>query len=183
MPIIVNNTCLLDVLVIHPTVFHDDRGWFFESFNEKDFFNSIGYSVTFLQDNHSFSKKGVLRGLHYQTEQPQGKLVKVYKGSVFDVVVDLRQSSATFGKWFGIELSAENKKQLWVPPGFAHGFLVLSESAELLYKTTTYWHADSEQCIAWDDPFLNIDWPIMSVQPTMSSKDRIGKSWNISPKF
>jgi dTDP-4-dehydrorhamnose 3,5-epimerase len=147
MPINVTPIAIPDVLIIEPKIFSDDRGWFLESFNEKDFSTAIGHSVTFVQDNHSSSKKGVLRGLHYQMEHTQGKLVRVCYGAVFDVVVDLRQSSATFGNWAGVELSAENKKQLWIPPGFAHGFLVLSEIAEFLYKTTDYWHAASEQCM------------------------------------
>ncbi len=174
MPINVTPTVIPDVLIIEPKVFGDGRGWFFESFNEKDFSASLGHAVTFVQDNHSFSKKGVLRGLHYQLEQTQGKLVRVCHGAVFDVVVDLRKSSTTFGHWAGIELSAENKKQLWIPPGFAHGFLVLSETAEFLYKTTDYWHAASEQCIVWDDSTLNIDWPDIGVKPILNSKDATG---------
>ena len=136
-----------DVLLITPKVFGDARGFFFESFNQKAFNEATGTSHQFVQDNHSRSTQGVLRGLHYQIQQPQGKLVRVCHGAVFDVAVDLRQSSSTFGKWVGVELSAENKKQLWIPPGFAHGFLGLSETAEFLYKTTDYWHAASEQCI------------------------------------
>ncbi len=138
MPITVTPTAIPDVLIIEPKVFGDDRGWFFESFNEKDFSVAIGQDVTFVQDNHSYSKKGVLRGLHYQLEQMQGKLVRVTRGAVFDVAVDIRQSSPTFGKWIGVELSAENRKQMWIPEGFAHGFLVLSDDAEFLYKTTDY---------------------------------------------
>ncbi len=174
MPINVAPTVMPDVLVIEPKVFGDDRGWFCESFNDKDFSAAVGRSVRFVQDNHSFSKKGVLRGLHYQLEQTQGKLVRVCHGAVFDVVVDLRKSSTTFGHWAGIELSAENKKQLWIPPGFAHGFLVLSETAEFLYKTTDYWHAASEQCIVWDDSTLNINWPDIGVKPILNSKDATG---------
>ncbi len=174
MPINVTPTVIPDVLIIEPKVFGDGRGWFFESFNEKDFSASLGHAVTFVQDNHSFSKKGVLRGLHYQLEQTQGKLVRVCHGAVFDVVVDLRKSSTNFGNWVGVELSAENKKQLWIPPGFAHGFLVLSETAEFLYKTTDYWHAASEQCIVWDDSTLNIDWPDIGVKPILNSKDATG---------
>ncbi len=174
MPINVAPTVMPDVLVIEPKVFGDDRGWFCESFNDKDFSAAVGQSVKFVQDNHSFSKKGVLRGLHYQIEQTQGKLVRVCHGAVFDVVVDLRKSSTTFGHWAGIELSAENKKQLWIPPGFAHGFLVLSETAEFLYKTTDYWHAASEQCIVWDDSTLNINWPDIGVKPILNSKDATG---------
>jgi dTDP-4-dehydrorhamnose 3,5-epimerase len=174
MPIKAIPTAISDVLVIEPKVFGDDRGWFFESFNEKDFSAAVGHSVTFVQDNHSSSKKGVLRGLHYQLEQTQGKLVRVCHGAVFDVAVDLRQSSKTFGKWVGIELSAENKKQLWVPPGFGHGFLVLSETAEFLYKTTDYWHAASEQCIVWNDPHLKIQWPDVGTEPILNPKDSAG---------
>ncbi len=147
MPITATPTAIPDVLIIEPKVFGDDRGFFFESFNERDFSEVVGQKVTFVQDNHSLSKKGVLRGLHYQMEQTQGKLVRVVSGAGFDVAVDLRESSVTFGQWVGVELSAENKKQLWIPEGFAHGFLVLSDEAEFLYKTTDYWHAASEQCI------------------------------------
>ena len=183
MPITVIPTAIPDVLIIEPKVFGDDRGWFFESFNEKDFSTAVGHSVTFVQDNHSSSKKGVLRGLHYQMEQTQGKLVRVCHGAVFDVVVDLRQSSATFGKWVGVKLSAENKKQIWVPPGFAHGFLVLSETAEFLYKTTNYWHAASEKCIVWNDPHLNIQWPDIGMDSVLNPKDAAGLSWDDAPKF
>jgi dTDP-4-dehydrorhamnose 3,5-epimerase len=183
MPITINSTAIPDVLVIEPKVFGDDRGWFFESFNEKDFSAAAGERFNFVQDNHSFSKKGVLRGLHYQTEQTQGKLVRVSHGAVFDVAVDLRNTSSTFGKWVGVELSAENKKQLWVPAGFAHGFLVLSESTEFLYKTTDYWHAASEKCIVWNDPTLNIQWPDIGIQPLLNPKDAAGLIWNDAPKF
>jgi dTDP-4-dehydrorhamnose 3,5-epimerase len=174
MYITVTPTAIADVLVIEPKVFGDDRGWFFESFNEKGFSVVVGEKVSFVQDNHSSSKKGVLRGLHYQMEQTQGKLVRVCHGAVFDVAVDLRQSSPTFGQWVGVELSAENKKQLWIPAGFAHGFLVLSESAEFLYKTTDYWHAASEQCIVWNDAVLNIQWPDIGMQPLLNPKDANG---------
>ena len=160
MPIIVTPTAISDVLVIEPKVFGDDRGFFFESFNENDFAAAVGQKVTFVQDNHSLSKKGVLRGLHYQMQQTQGKLVRVSRGAVFDVAVDLRQSSKTFGQCVGVELSADNKKQLWIPPGFAHGFLVLSESAEFLYKTTDYWYPEHERSLLWSDPALGIDWPM-----------------------
>jgi dTDP-4-dehydrorhamnose 3,5-epimerase len=183
MPITATPTAISDVLVIEPKVFGDDRGWFFESFNENDFSAAVGEKVIFVQDNHSFSKKGVLRGLHYQTDHTQGKLVRVSHGAVFDVVVDLRKSSLTFGKWMGIELSAVNKKQLWIPAGFAHGFLVLSEAAEFLYKTTDYWHAASEKCIAWNDPTLNIQWPDIGMQPVLNPKDTAGLSWGDAPKF
>jgi dTDP-4-dehydrorhamnose 3,5-epimerase len=183
MPITVTPTDLTDVLIIEPKVFGDDRGWFFESFNEKDFSSAVGHSVSFVQDNHSSSKKGVLRGLHYQMEQTQGKLVRVCHGAVFDVVVDLRQSSATFGKWVGVELSAENKKQLWIPAGFAHGFLALTEVAEFLYKTTDYWHAPSEKCIIWNDRALAIQWPSIGVEPILNPKDAAGLNWGDAPKF
>lgn len=183
MPITVTPTAISDVLVIEPKVFGDDRGWFFESFNEKDLSIAVGQKVTFVQDNHSSSKKGVLRGLHYQMEQTQGKLVRVCQGAVFDVVVDLRQSSATFGKWVGVELSAKNNKQLWIPEGFAHGFLVLSELAEFLYKTTDYWHPSSEKCINWSDFDLNIQWPEIGMAPILNPKDAAGLCWGDAPKF
>ena len=183
MPVTATPTSIPDVLVIEPKVFGDDRGWFFESFNEKDFSAAIGQRVSFVQDNHSSSKKGVLRGLHYQTEQTQSKLVRVSRGAVFDVVVDLRKGSSTFGQWVGVELSAENKKQLWIPSGFAHGFLVLSEMAEFLYKTTDYWHAGSEKCIVWNDPTLNIQWPDIVMRPVLNPKDATGLTWDDAPKF
>ena len=184
MPITVTPTAIPDVLIIEPKVFGDDRGWFFESFNEKDFSAAVGHSVTFVQDNHSSSKKGVLRGLHYQMEQTQGKLVRVCHGAVFDVAVDLRKSSSTFGKWVGVELSDENKKQLWVPSGFAHGFLVLSETAEFLYKTTDYYDPHSEVCLSWCDPTLGIEWPIPpGKQALLNAKDAAGLSWDQAPKF
>ncbi len=183
MPITVTPTAIPDVLIIQPRVFGDDRGWFFESFNEKDFSAAVGQSVKFVQDNHSSSKKGVLRGLHYQIEQAQGKLVRVCHGAVFDVAVDFRQSSSTFGKSVGVELSAENKKQLWIPPGFAHGFLVLSETAEFLYKTTDYWHAASEKCVVWNDNDLKIQWPDVGVKLILNPKDTAGLCWSDAPKF
>ena len=161
----------------------DERCYFYESFNQLDFLAATGQSVSFVQDNHSASKRGVLRGLHYQLEQPQGKLVRVTRGAVFDVAVDLRQSSQTYGQWVGLELSAENKKQLWIPAGLAHGFLVLSEEAESLYKTTDYWHPASEHCIHWDDPTLNIAWPDMAMSPILSIKDGLGLSWRAAPKY
>lgn len=160
-----------DVIVFEPRVFGDDRGFFFESFNQKVFEEVVGRSVSFVQDNHSRSVKGVLRGLHYQIQQSQGKLVRVSHGEVFDVAVDLRKSSATFGKWVGAHLSAENKKQMWVPEGFAHGFVVLSESAEFLYKTTDYWAPEHERSLAWNDPTVAIEWPI-SQHPALSAKDQ-----------
>ena len=183
MPITVTSTSIPDVLVIEPKVFGDDRGWFFESFNEKDFSAAVGKLVSFVQDNHSSSKRAVLRGLHYQMEQTQGKLVRVCHGAVFDVAVDLRKASSTFGNWVGVELSAENKKQLWIPAGFAHGFLVLSETAEFLYKTTDYWHAGSEKCIVWNDPTLNIQWPDIDQQLVLNPKDAAGLTWVEAPKF
>jgi dTDP-4-dehydrorhamnose 3,5-epimerase len=183
MPITATPTSIPDVLVIEPKVFGDDRGWFFESFNAKDFSAAVGEKINFVQDNHSSSKKGVLRGLHYQTEQTQGKLVRVCHGAVFDVAVDLRKSSPSFGQWVGAELSAENKKQLWMPAGFAHGFFVLSETAEFLYKTTDYWHAASEECIVWNDPTLNIQWPDIGMEPILNPKDAAGSSFLNASKF
>lgn len=162
-----------DVVLIEPKVFGDERGFFFESFNQKSFEEAIGYSINFVQDNHSRSAAGVLRGLHYQIKNPQGKLVRVVEGEVFDVAVDIRKNSPTFGQWVGELLSAQNKKQLWVPEGFAHGFVVLSESAEFLYKTTDYYAPAHERCIAWNDPDLGIDWPVKSM-PTLSAKDATG---------
>lgn len=162
-----------DVILFEPKVFGDERGFFFESFNQRQFEEAVGRPVQFVQDNHSRSVKNVLRGLHYQIQKPQGKLVRVVAGEVFDVAVDLRKSSPTFGRWVGEYLSAENKKQLWVPEGFAHGFLVLSEIAEFLYKTTDYYAPEHERCIAWSDPAFNIDWPIREV-PTLSAKDSRG---------
>ncbi len=183
MPIIVTRTAIPDVLIINPVVFEDERGWFFESFNEKDFSKVIGDKVVFVQDNQSLSKKGVLRGLHYQIKQSQGKLVRVCSGVVYDVAVDLRASSKTFGKWVGVELSDKNKKQMWIPPGFAHGFLVLSDEAEFLYKTTDYWHPDSESCLIWNDPFLDIQWPDLGAYPVLNAKDLQGLSWEEAKKY
>lgn len=171
-----------DVIVFEPKVFGDDRGFFFESFNHKAFEEVIGGPVRFVQDNHSRSVKGVLRGLHYQIRQPQGKLVRVISGEVFDVAVDLRKSSATFGQWVGVNLSAENKKQLWIPEGFAHGFVVLSESAEFLYKTTDYWAPEHERSLAWDDTSIGIEWP-MSGQPALSAKDQKAVSFAAAETF
>lgn len=183
MPITVTPTSIPDVLIIEPKVFGDDRGFFFESFNEREFSAALGQPVTFVQDNHSLSKKGVLRGLHYQMEHTQGKLVRVLSGVVFDVAVDLRRSSVTFGKWVGVELSTDNKKQLWIPPGFAHGFLVLSEVAEFLYKATDYWDAASEQCIACTDPTLNIKWPEAITAFNLSNRDLKGLPWGEARTF
>ncbi|PXX42532.1 dTDP-4-dehydrorhamnose 3,5-epimerase [Undibacterium pigrum] len=167
-------TGLPDVLLLEPRVFGDDRGFFYESFNAKTFAELTGVTTAFVQDNHSKSAKNVLRGLHYQIQQSQGKLVRVTAGEVFDVVVDLRKSSPSFGKATAEILSAENKRQLWIPPGFAHGFLVLSESAEFLYKTTDYWAPEHERCLLWNDPALGIDWPLTDA-PLLSAKDALGK--------
>ena len=163
-------TTIPEVLVIEPKVFGDARGFFYESFNQKAFNEATGLDVNFVQDNHSRSGKGVLRGLHYQIRQPQGKLVRVVRGAVFDVAVDIRKGSPTFGQWVGIELSEDNHKQLWIPAGFAHGFLVTSESAEFLYKTTDYYAPEHERCIAWNDPAIGIQWPLQG-QPVLSAKD------------
>lgn len=165
-----------DVLRIAPRVFGDERGFFYESFHQARFEEAVGRSLNFVQDNHSKSGHKVLRGLHYQIRQPQGKLVRVTAGSVYDVVVDLRRSSPTFGQWLGEVLSAENRTQLWVPEGFAHGFLVLSESAEFLYKTTDYYAPEHERCIAWNDPTLAIDWPLEGA-PIVSGKDDKGQAF------
>lgn len=165
-----------DVVLLEPRVFGDDRGFFFESFNQRQFNAAIGRPVTFVQSNHSRSVRHVLRGLHYQIKQAQGKLVRVVAGEVFDVAVDLRRSSPTFGRWAGEVLSAENKKQLWVPPGFAHGFAVLSEAAEFLYNTTDYWAPEHERCIVWNDPSLAIDWPLTG-NPVLSDKDAHGSAF------
>ncbi len=161
------------LLVIEPNVFGDERGFFYESFNAQRFAELTGVRLPFVQDNHSRSARGVLRGLHYQIRQAQGKLVRVTAGSVFDVAVDLRKSSPTFGKWHGVELSAENKRQFWIPPGFAHGFVVTSEFAEFLYKTTDYYAPAHERALLWNDPVVGIDWPIDG-EPLLSAKDRKG---------
>ena len=173
MPFTVTPTAIPDVLVLAPKVFGDARGFFFESFNARDFAAATGVDAQFVQDNHSKSAKGVLRGLHYQIQHAQGKLVRVVQGSVFDVAVDLRRSSPTFGRWVGEVLSADNHKQMWVPPGFAHGFVVLSESAEFLYKTTDYWYPEHERCLLWNDPELGIEWPI-DFEPQLAAKDAAG---------
>jgi dTDP-4-dehydrorhamnose 3,5-epimerase len=170
MPYTVTPTHIPDVLILEPKVFGDSRGFFFESFNQQDFNQATGLQVNFVQDNHSRSAKGVLRGLHYQLQQPQGKLVRVVRGAVFDVAVDIRKSSPTFGQWAGVELTEDNHKQFWVPPGFAHGFVVLSESADFLYKTTNYYAPAHEGCIAWNDPDISIKWPI-DFAPQLSIKD------------
>lgn len=175
-------TAIPDVLVIEPKVFGDDRGFFFESYNKKVFQEATGLDVEFVQDNHSKSAKNVLRGLHYQIQQPQGKLVRVVQGEVFDVAVDIRKSSPTFGKWVGEVLSSENKRMMWVPAGFAHGFVVLSATAEFLYKTTDYWAPGFERCIAWNDQTIGIDWPILE-QPVMSGKDKLGTLFAVAECF
>jgi dTDP-4-dehydrorhamnose 3,5-epimerase len=167
----VTPTSIPDVLIIEPKVFGDARGFFMESFNSKAFDEAVGRHVDFVQDNHSRSTKGVLRGLHYQIQQPQGKLVRVTSGAVFDVAVDLRKSSATFGRWVGAELSETNHRQLWIPPGFAHGFLVLSDIADFLYKTTDYYAPAHERSVLWSDPALAIDWPVLDTTPVLSGKD------------
>ena len=166
-------TAIPDVLIIEPKVFGDARGFFFESYNERAFKQAVGLQLNFVQDNHSRSAQGVLRGLHYQIRQPQGKLVRVVRGSVFDVAVDLRRSSPTFGRWVGVELSESNHRQLWVPPGFGHGFLVTSESADFLYKTTDYYAPEHERCIAWNDVAIGIAWPLDGA-PQLSGKDQAG---------
>lgn len=171
-----------DVVVIEPAVFGDDRGFFFESFNQRRFEDAIGRSVTFVQDNHSRSTRGVLRGLHYQIAQAQGKLLRVVSGEIFDVAVDIRKSSPTFGTWVGAVLSAENKKQMWVPEGFAHGFLVLSDVADVLYKTTDFYAKEHERCIMWNDPRLAIDWPL-TVAPLLSPKDAAGTAFSDAEFF
>ena len=166
-------TQLPDVMLIEPKVFGDARGFFMESWNRKTF-AGLGLDLDFVQDNHSRSARGVLRGLHYQLHQPQGKLVRVTQGAVYDVAVDLRRSSPNFGKWTGHELSAENHHMLWVPPGFAHGFLVLSESADFLYKTTEYYAPEHERCVLWNDPAIGIEWPQGGGEPLLSAKDKVG---------
>jgi len=175
-------TNIPDVLILEPKIFGDSRGFFYESFNEHTFNELTGLKKTFVQDNHSGSAKGVLRGLHYQIQQPQGKLVRVTVGEVFDVAVDLRKSSPTFGQWVGDYLSGENKRQMWVPEGFAHGFLVISDFAEFLYKTTDFYAPEHERCIRWDDSDLNIDWPLND-QPSLSGKDKLGLSLTQSDVF
>ncbi len=170
----VTRLAIPDVVLIEPKVFGDARGFFFESFNQKAFNDATGTNHQFVQDNHSRSSKGVLRGLHYQIQQPQGKLVRVVRGAVFDVAVDIRKSSPTFGQWVAEELSEDNHRQLWVPPGFAHGFMVLSETAEFLYKTTDYYAPHYERCIAWNDPVIGIEWPHLAQAPVLSAKDQQG---------
>ena len=180
----ITSTDILDVLVIEPKVYSDERGWFTESFNAQDFATATGVDAEFVQDNHSFSCQWTLRGLHYQLDGAQGKLVRVTSGKIFDVVVDIRRSSSTYGKWVGVELSAINHRQLWAPAGVAHGFLVLSESAETLYKVTKYYDPRSEKSILWNDSRINIAWPIpFGAQLKISHKDSAGLSWDAAPKF
>ena len=178
----VTRTEIPDVLMIEPKVFGDERGFFFESYNERQWREATGLEVNFIQDNHSRSLGGVLRGLHYQISQPQGKLVRVVSGEVFDVAVDLRKSSPSFGRWVGMHLSADNKRQLWIPGGFAHGFLVVSEAAEFLYKTTEYYAPEHERCIIWNDPDLRIQWPLEK-EPVLSVKDGRGVSFRDAEYF
>jgi len=168
-------TAIPGLLILEPKAFGDARGFFMESYNAKAFAEATGLTPNFVQDNHSRSGKGVLRGLHYQIEQAQGKLVRVTRGSVFDVAVDLRKSSPTFGKWVGVELSEENSRQLWIPPGFAHGFLVTSDSADFLYKTTDYYAPQFERSLAWNDPTVGVEWPLAGAAPLLSAKDIAGK--------
>lgn len=176
------NTRIPDVLIIEPKVFGDERGFFFESYNEESFFQLTGLRKRFVQDNHSRSGKGVLRGLHYQINLPQGKLVRVVSGEVFDVAVDIRSNSPTFGQWVGEYLSEQNKRQMWIPEGFAHGFLVVSDYADFLYKTTDYYSPEYERCIQWNDMELGIEWPL-EVEPQLSQKDRNGVPFSIAEKF
>lgn len=175
-------TKIADVLIIEPRVFEDNRGFFYESYNEKAFIEKAGVATHFVQDNHSRSTQNVLRGLHYQIQQPQGKLVRVAVGAVFDVAVDLRKNSPTFGQWVGSLLTAENKRQLWVPVGFAHGFCVVSEVAEVLYKTTDYYAPQHERCVHWNDPDLAIDWSLKG-DPIVSAKDQAGQSFKTAEVF
>jgi len=170
-------TAIADVLLIEPRVFGDTRGFFLESYNEKAFAQATGLQPKFVQDNHSRSQQNVLRGMHFQVAKPQGKLVRVVSGEVFDVVVDIRPTSPSFGKWVGEKLSLENQRQLWIPPGLAHGFLVLSPTADFLYKTTEYYDLRSERCLAWNDPTVAIEWPLGEKPPTISEKDAQGLAW------
>lgn len=180
----IEDSTIFGMSIFQPKIFDDERGWLFESFNAKDFLSTTGLDVNFVQDNHSYSRQWTLRGLHYQHEKPQGKLVRVTSGSVFDVTVDVRLSSPTYGKWFGAELSADNKKQLWIPPGIAHGFLVLSEDSEVLYKATDFYHPEGDVCLAWNDPALGIKWPLpKGIKPNMNAKDLAGLSWDQVPKL
>lgn len=175
----VTPTAIADMLLLEPRVFGDARGFFLESYNERVFAEATGLQVHFVQDNHSRSQRHVLRGMHFQAERPQGKLVRVVAGAVFDVVVDIRRDSPTYSKWVGVELSVDNQRQLWIPPGLAHGFLVLSESADFIYKTTEYYHPASERCLAWNDPLVAIDWPLGDSHPLVSEKDAKGLSLDL----
>ncbi len=177
MPFTVTPTALSDVLLLEPKVFGDERGFFLESYNERDFFSATGLQVRFVQDNHSRSKKGVLRGLHYQIAQSQGKLVRVTQGEVFDVCVNLKKGHPDFGRWMGVALSAESKRQLWIPPGFAHGFLVLRDDTDVLYKTTDYYSPEDERCLLWNDPAVGVNWPLSALSglaPLLTDKDKQG---------
>jgi len=182
MPYTATPTAIADVLVLEPKVFGDARGFFLESYNQRDFAQATGLQANFVQDNHSRSSRGVLRGLHYQIQHPQGKLVRVTQGEVFDVVVDMRRSSPTYGRWVGEILSGSNHKQMWVPPGCAHGFLVLSEQADFLYKTTDYWYPEHERSVLWNDPDLAIAWPL-DAPPTLAAKDAQGTPWRQAQVF
>lgn len=175
----VTPTAIADMLLLEPRVFGDARGFFLESYNERVFAEATGLQVHFVQDNHSRSQRHVLRGMHFQAERPQGKLVRVVAGAVFDVVVDIRRDSPTYSKWVGVELSVDNQRQLWIPPGLAHGFLVLTESADFIYKTTEYYHPASERCLAWNDPLVAIDWPLGDSHPLVSEKDAKGLSLDL----
>ncbi|MBL0422820.1 dTDP-4-dehydrorhamnose 3,5-epimerase [Ramlibacter sp. AW1] len=177
----VTPTALPEVLLIEPRVFSDDRGFFFESYNARAFAEATGITAAFVQDNHSRSTRDVLRGIHFQVQQPQGKLVRVVAGAVFDVAVDLRRGSPRFGRWVGVELSADDHRQLWIPPGFGHGFLVTSGCAEVLYKTTDYYAPQHERCIAWDDPDIGIEWPLQGRSPILSPKDQAGLALGDAP--
>jgi dTDP-4-dehydrorhamnose 3,5-epimerase len=179
----VTPTGIPEVLIFEPQVFGDHRGFFFESFNQQIFSDKTGLTCPFVQDNHSLSQQNILRGLHYQIQQAQGKLVRVVAGEIFDVAVDIRRSSATFGQWVGVILSAENKQQLWIPPGFAHGFYVLSATAEVLYKTTDYYAPQHERTIQWNDPDLAIVWPLLAETPVLSAKDQAGVSFKDAELF
>ena len=178
----VTPTALPEVLLIEPRVFGDDRGFFMESWNARAFNEATGLDVAFVQDNHSYSTRNVLRGIHYQVVRPQGKLVRVVTGSVFDVAVDLRRSSPTFGRWVGYELSAANKLQMWIPPGFGHGFVVLSESADFLYKTTDYWIGQHDRALRWNDPAIGIEWPLQG-EPILAAKDAAAPLLDVAETF
>lgn len=180
---IIHDTAIPEIKIIEPDCFGDARGFFFESFNARRYAEQAGIHAPFVQDNHSRSQAGILRGLHYQLNQPQGKLVRVVAGSVFDVAVDLRRHAPTFGRWVGVELSADNRRQLWIPPGFAHGFFVLSDCADFLYKATDYYAPDDEYCLAWNDPELAIEWPLGKVKPTVSARDEAGLAFASAPHY